>query len=100
MINVTYANDMSCSRNIVDWIKSHVPFALNAVNLLNFRAPGTPMMEMHNYSINRLFRIIQEMKGICCYQHFTKEGPFRGVMMFIRMKNPDSPEFSELPESP
>jgi ubiquinone/menaquinone biosynthesis C-methylase UbiE len=100
VIHLTYANDLSLIRNIIDWIKCHVPLTLNIVNMLHFRAPGTPMMEMHNYSINRLIRIVQEMKGANSYLHFTRVGPFRGVMMFIRMNDPDPSEFSELPESP
>jgi 2-polyprenyl-3-methyl-5-hydroxy-6-metoxy-1,4-benzoquinol methylase len=100
MIQLTYDNDMSRSRNLIDWIKCHIPLTLKVVNLLHLRTPNAPMMEMHNYSINRLVRIVHELKGVKSYLHFTKEGPFRGVMMFIQLTTPDGEDFDALSESP
>ena len=100
MIHFTYDNDCSKRRNIMHWIKTHVPFALQAINLLRFRAPDTPIMEMHNYSLNRLDRILHKFNAAHCYKRFTKDGPFRGVVMFIQLTPPGDQEFIDLTPIP
>ena len=100
MIQFTYDNDCSKRRNIMHWVKTHVPFALQIINLIRLRAPDTPIMEMHNYSLNRLDRILHELNAAHCYTRYTKDGPFRGVMMFIQVAPRTGQEFVDMTPIP
>ena len=100
MIQIVYANDMSRKRHIMDFIKSHIPLALRIVNLLHLRSPGTPMMEMHNYSLSHLNRICHQMNVAQCYSRYTKDGPFRGAMMFIQKSTEENQPYVELTDVP
>lgn len=99
MIQITYSNDLSQYRRIMNWSKENIPLFSQAVNLLHLRAPNTPMMEMHNYSLNHLHRIVHEFNGEQCYARYTQDGPFRGIMLFIQLADPDR-DFTDLSPIP
>jgi hypothetical protein len=61
VLHLTYASTMT-RPVIVTFAKSHVPLATNVINLLRGRPFSAPTMEMNSYDLNRIFRMMQEIR--------------------------------------
>jgi len=90
VIQFTYSNDLSVKYKSIDWMKLNLPFALQMMNMIKGKKPNSPMMEMHNYPLNLIVRILQDLGVDHYYIRHTKDGPFRGVMLFIQPNNSES----------
>ncbi len=99
MIQMTYSNDMSKHRQFLDWMKMNFPLFLELNNLIHLRKPDTPIMEMHNYPMNRVEELLHKMDIAHKYTRYTKDGPFRGVMLFIQVSSNEE-QYVTLPEIP
>jgi hypothetical protein len=90
---------MPKGREFLNWVKMNIPLALQINNLLHLRAPDAPMMEMHRYPLNRIERILHEFEKAHTYVRFTKDGNYRGVMLFIQLDKSDD-KYVDLPPIP
>ena len=60
----------------------------------------TPIYEMNNYPLNRLFEILREKECGHIYVRHTKEGPYHGVMLFFQKKREGQSDFISLGDVP
>ena len=91
-LHFTYSYESSVPRfrQLLTEAYLRIPFAWNARNLLKGRPVGEPMMQMNEYSLNRIFRILQEDGCHSIHCRFTETGsfgyPFYGVIIFFQKK--------------
>lgn len=83
-LHFTYGRNASTARKVVHWTRKHVPLANAAVNLAQGRSLGYPMMQMNNYSLNRIFGVLQETGCGDVYAHLTDHGGHLGAILFFR----------------
>ncbi len=99
MIHFVYESDITILRKFIEWTKSKIPFAIEFANIMNGRKIDTPYMEMYNYPLNMVFRTLHKLNINHIYTRFTKDGCYRGVMLFIQ-KTSDNDTYIKLPEIP
>jgi SAM-dependent methyltransferase len=91
-LHFTYGFDSATplSRHALVWAYTTLPLVWNARNLLKGRPFGEPMMQMNQYDLNRLFRILQEEGCHIVHSRFTETGSyghaFYGVILFFQKK--------------
>ena len=95
-LQFTYAFESGVSRSrdmLVQAYKS-VPYLWNARNLVKGRPFQEPMMQMNQYNLNRLMRILQENGCHLAHLRFTETGSFGqkfyGVIIFFQKKALDT----------
>lgn len=86
-LHFTYRIELSPPMRAYIWTKVNVPLVQPAINVLRRRPSGTPLMQMNEYSITRLTRILHE-EG--CHEilsratRHSEERPAHGVMLVFR----------------
>jgi SAM-dependent methyltransferase len=83
-LHFTYRTRGSRLRAVRRWIRGSVPLVHPLLNLIQGRNMGDPLMRMHDYRLDRLFRILQETGCETCVVRFTEHGPHLGVILFFR----------------
>ncbi len=99
MIHFVYESDITIFRKFIEWTKSEIPYAIELSNILHGRKADTPYMEMYNYPLKKVFRTLHELNINHIYTRYTKDGCYRGVMLFIQ-KSANDDDFIMLPEIP
>lgn len=78
-------------RRVVHALRKRVPLLHNVLNLVRGRPLIYPLMEMHHYNLNTLFRTLQKHGCHCCYVEFTQHADHSGVVLFFqRNRLPES----------
>jgi hypothetical protein len=81
VLHLTYASTMT-RPVIVTFAKSHVPLATNVINLLRGRPFSAPTMEMNSYDLNRIFRMMQEIRVPSFFAEYTDDG-YLGLLLYF-----------------
>ncbi|HKY39991.1 MAG TPA: class I SAM-dependent methyltransferase [Polyangiaceae bacterium] len=95
-LQFTYAFESGVSRSRTMLVEAYktVPYLWNARNLVKGRPFQEPMMQMNQYSLNRLLRILQENGCHLAHLRFTETGSFGqkfyGVIIFFQKKSLDT----------
>jgi SAM-dependent methyltransferase len=94
----SWASTTSVVRRLVTTAYRRVPFSFAARNLLKGRPVAEPMMQMNQYDLNRILRILQELGCHRTHVRFTETGyfgkPFYGVILFFQKRRLDVRAFA------
>ncbi|MEO6720581.1 MAG: class I SAM-dependent methyltransferase [Ferruginibacter sp.] len=84
MIHLTYSNDKSAFKNIKYHLRSRYKLFAQFYNLIKGKNPNAPSMQMNNYSLNHIFRMIDKAGINSFYSELTNHAGFRGVNLYLR----------------
>jgi 2-polyprenyl-3-methyl-5-hydroxy-6-metoxy-1,4-benzoquinol methylase len=82
-IHVTFHDNRSPVRWLLSWIKSNVPGAAQLHNLLRRQPLNYPPMQMHVYSLDRIFRILHERGCHKVLSRFSEHGQHLGMFLIF-----------------
>lgn len=85
-LHFTYARRASLARRAVHAMRKKVPLVNGLVNVVQGRPLRYPLMQMNNYSLNRIFAVLQETGCQHSYLRFTDHGGHLGVVLFFQKK--------------
>jgi trans-aconitate methyltransferase len=89
----SWSSGTSPARRLLTRGYKDIPFAFGIRNLLKGKPVNEPMMQMNEYNLNRLFRILQESDCHNVHVRFTETGhygqPFYGAILFFQKKRLD-----------
>lgn len=85
-LHFTYARRAPRVRRTVNWMRRNVPLVNQVVNLAQRRPLLYPLMQMHNYRLDRIFRVLQETGCHHSYVRFTDHGGHLGVMLYFQKR--------------
>jgi SAM-dependent methyltransferase len=71
-------------RQAVPFVKRHLPFGTNLVNLVRGRGFSSPDMEMNSYRLSRMRGWVEAAGGSQLYEEPTMHGGAVGVMLYFR----------------
>ncbi len=83
-LQFTYSSNKSAVFRFFNWIRIRVPLAQNMINLLKGRPFNQPAMQMNEYDLNELYRILQEEEIGSVHATFTDNYGYRGVVLFFQ----------------
>lgn len=88
-LHVTYADSVP-GRNILNFFRYKIPYLYlmqRVFGFLFFRRPmhGYPQMQMNNYDLNRIYRILQDRGVEKVISVFTKHFGYLGISLYFRM---------------
>ena len=86
VLHFTYGERHGLVMRLLKWAQKSLPYAHEAMNLVRGRAPGSPLMQMNCYSLDRVLGILQDTACDDCHLRFTRHGPYDGVMVFFRKR--------------
>lgn len=87
MIHFPYRNDKGIIQNLGRRIKSKYPFISNFSNLLKGRPTSQPFMQMNNYDLKKILKILEDKNIGSYYAEFTNHGGAHGVCLYIAKQN-------------
>jgi hypothetical protein len=79
MIHFTYANHLSSFRNKKYRLKAKFKWFHQFTNLLKGVHPNSPLMQMNNYDLKKVFEILKQHKLKQISLDFTDHGGFLGL---------------------
>jgi SAM-dependent methyltransferase len=83
VLHVTYAKD--CLQRIwLSRVRKYVPLFNNAVNLLRGRNFFAPLMQMNDYDLKRVFRIMQTHRVGDFHAEYTDHGGHLGLVLYFK----------------
>ncbi|QDU87391.1 Mg-protoporphyrin IX methyl transferase [Pirellulimonas nuda] len=80
LLHFTYGKD-SFKRHVTRFLQTRAPFGRQLINVARGRAWSYPAMQMNDYNLNRLFRMLQEEGIEDVTSRFTNHGGHLGVML-------------------
>lgn len=83
-LHYTYATGLSPRSKMLLWTRMNVPFANPVLNLLLRRKPSHPVMQLNEYSVNRLLAILQDAGCDRVHALLTDHQGNRGVMLLFQ----------------
>lgn len=83
MIHITYSNEQSGPRNIKADLRSRYEFVSQFLNLIKGKHPNAPYMQMNNYNLNKVFRMIEAFTPKKIYVELTDHGGFHGACLYV-----------------
>lgn len=84
VVHFTYAKLDSTLKNLVYWVRTHIPLASNFINIIRGRNWFAPQMQINPYNINRLLLLIQRNSICDFYAQYTNHGGHLGILLFFR----------------
>jgi SAM-dependent methyltransferase len=85
-IHFTYYRKESFAGRLRYFIYRTIPFSLGFRNLLKGRPFGEPIMQMNEYNLNNIIRILQESDCHHSVMRFTRHTDTYGVILFFQKK--------------
>lgn len=83
VVHFTYAKSYR-PRRILPWVKRHVPFVREVINLIRGRRYDAPEMQMNDHDLNALFRLLQRRNVRNLHVQFTDHGGDLGVLIYFQ----------------
>lgn len=84
VLHFTYASKLNRRKKFLIWLRTVFPPLYYLVNLKNKRSLSEPPMQMHDYPLREVFKIVQAHGGNEIYLRFTEHGNFFGCMLFFQ----------------
>lgn len=89
----SYATTVSLGRRLLKTTQEYIPIGYGLLNLMRGKSFREPLMQMNEYDVNQLLRILQESGCHEIHLRFTETSvrghPFYGVMLFFRKRQLD-----------
>lgn len=83
-IHLTYSRRLTGWRRFQEWALQSLPLVHNLANVLRGRSYSYPLMQMNDYDLNRVLKILQEHACRWVHLRFSDHAGFLGVMMFFK----------------
>lgn len=83
VFHFTYSNELKF-RKIAAFLKNNIPFAKNVFNLIKGRNFSDPIMQMNEYYLNTLFRLLQRNNINNVYIVFTDHASCFGMVLYFQ----------------
>lgn len=83
-LHYTYATGLSAKSRGVLWARKNVPLANATLNVILGRKPSHPVMQLNNYSIDRLLSMLQDAGCADVHAVLTDHQGNRGVMLVFQ----------------
>jgi SAM-dependent methyltransferase len=83
-VHFTYGRDASRLRRTIHWMRSRVPAVNGVVNLVQGRVWRYPFMQMNNYRMNRILRVMQESDCREMFVQLTDHGGHLGAILYFK----------------
>ena len=83
-IHLTFRNRAPLAARLSRAIKKNVPLARGVVNLIRGRTFGHPMMQMNDYSLNRIMSLLAGAGATDAFTEFTDHDGHLGVMIYFQ----------------
>lgn len=91
VLHLTYHRRASRRRRLLHWLRRSVPLAHRVANALQSRPLSYPLMAMHNYDLNRVFLLLQDLGCTPWHLRFTDHGGHLGViLLLVKQSSPAS----------
>ena len=84
MIHFTYSNSTSAFKKLKYYLRSKYKFFSQVSNIMNGRPTNTPDMQMNNYNLSRVLRMVEEAGFKKFFVELTNHGGFRGVCLYLQ----------------
>jgi 2-polyprenyl-3-methyl-5-hydroxy-6-metoxy-1,4-benzoquinol methylase len=92
-VTYSYAGTVGLGRRVLKAAKQSLPFFAGTLNVLRGRPFREPIMQMNEYDLNQLFRILQESECHDLHVRFSETSvqghPFYGVSVLFRKRRLD-----------
>jgi SAM-dependent methyltransferase len=82
VLHFTYFGKESLGRKLLIEAYKSIPFLFGLRNLLKGKPISEPMMQMNEYNLNDLFKILQESGCHRCHIRFTDHGMYGVIILF------------------
>jgi SAM-dependent methyltransferase len=82
-IHFTYADTRHPLRRNLSALRTRLPLVHNMLNLMKRRPFSAPLMQMNNYSMNRIFDILMESHCSNLHVELANTGSHRGAMLYF-----------------
>ena len=86
-IQFTYASNLPTSLKIKSFLHASVPFAHTLINLLKGRPSGYPYVQMHEYNLNDVFRILQTNNCEHFFTGYTNHFGQLGLLLYFQKRS-------------
>jgi ubiquinone/menaquinone biosynthesis C-methylase UbiE len=87
-IHLTYCDPAGRRARLMQWFYRKIPILWAVKNAREGRSFAEPMMDMAEYSINRVFRILQEAGCDVCHTRFSRHGVLGVLIIFKKETAP------------
>ena len=88
-VQLTYCDPGGKRARLMQWVYRKFPLLYAAKNAREGRAFAEPMMDMAEYSLNRIFRILQENGCGVCHVRFSRHGILGVLLVFKKERLPE-----------
>jgi ubiquinone/menaquinone biosynthesis C-methylase UbiE len=83
VLHFTYAKNYR-PRHFVSFIKHHVPFGKNLINLIRGRTFFAPVIQMNTYDLNKIFLMMQKINVRDFYAEYTDHAGDLGLLIYFK----------------
>ena len=97
---ITLQSNKSIKKRIISWLCTHFQMVNGINNIRKGKSFFTPIYEMNNYPLDKLFEILRKKGCSHLYIRHTKEGPYHGVMLFFQKKCETHSDLTQLGNVP
>lgn len=84
VLHFTYHYKGSKIKKVTDWMRQQIPLVQNIVNLYRKRKFDYPVMLMNQYSLNKLYLILQNRNIYDSYVRFTNDSGHLGIILYFQ----------------
>jgi 2-polyprenyl-3-methyl-5-hydroxy-6-metoxy-1,4-benzoquinol methylase len=83
VLHYTYARNAPDIRKAASWVRRHVPLAHNLINVLQRKPALQPLMQMNNYSLNRLLEVFYQAGMRHTHLEYTDHSGHLGALFYL-----------------
>lgn len=83
-LHVTFSSKAPPLRRWIDWARKTVPWLHGSINLVRGRPFSYPMMQMNDYPLSALFRLLYDKSCDHAYTRLTDHGGHLGLMLLFQ----------------
>jgi SAM-dependent methyltransferase len=87
IFHLTYHRNASKFRKAINWLRVQIPFFNNIFNVIQGKKIAEPIMQMNQYSLNRLFSFFQARGVQKIFTEFTEQEGYCGVIIYVLNKD-------------
>jgi len=87
-LHFTYASSASQWRRVLGRVRATAPYVHNFVNLAHGRSFTYPHMQMNEYKVNHLLRLLQQHGCHRVHIRFSDHGGYLGIVLFFKKEAP------------
>jgi len=86
VVHFTYGSPLGWSGRFERWFQRSFPLGQPIVNLINREPLGQPQMQMYDYDLNRIFRILGQSGCDAAHMYLTDHAGYQGMILFVQKR--------------